>query len=184
MQLHLLTGNADKLRHAQDTFGQFGIEVVKEPLKIDEIQAATSREVARAAVFAAQRELGSVAVLREDHSFYIDELGFPGPFMAFADKTISVQALIKIVDTLSHRRGHFNVAAAYLDARGELFETEFSVPVEFATEPRGNSELNWERAIMLEGDTRTFAEVPSETRDHLWVQNYQRVAEFILSRPD
>lgn len=177
--IHLLTGNPDKLKAARVVFDDYDIPV--EALRDDapEIQAATSKEIARYAVNAAYQELG-VSVLREDHSFYIDELGIPGPFMAYMDKAVSVDQLISIVDTLRNRRAHFNIAAAFMSCEGELFETEYDVPVVIASEARGNPDLNWERAMILEGSDKTFAESPSEDREHLWQQNYREIARFII----
>lgn len=179
MQIHLLTANADKLRHARSVFTARGIDVIAETEKITEIQAPTSREIARAAVYEARRRLGAVALLREDHSFTIDALGIPGPFMAYQDKQLSVETLVRIVDALPTRAAHFTVAAAFLDSDSELFETEYVVPVQIASEPRGDKSLKWERAIILEGDHRTMAEVPAAERDRLWIRNYEAIADFI-----
>jgi non-canonical purine NTP pyrophosphatase (RdgB/HAM1 family) len=179
--IHLLTGNEDKLRIAKNIFGEYGINVEKSDINIPEIQAETSKEVASYATKIAFQELG-VAVLREDHSFYIDELGIPGPFMAYMDKTVSVEQLIKITDTLKSRDAHFEIAASYVDINGNNFECSYDVPVTIANAPRGDNKLNWERAMILPGSVTTFAETDSRTRDHLWSQNYHSIAHHIIER--
>src|ERR1700722_7912180 len=100
--IHLLTGNEGKVKAANLIFGKYGIEVKSLGLDIPEIQASSSGEIAKAAALEAHKLTGK-AVIREDHSFYITELGFPGPFMAYADKTISPEQLLAIVNTLTSR---------------------------------------------------------------------------------
>lgn len=179
--LGLLTGNPDKIRAARKVFTDFDIDINPLKSEMPEIQpdSGTSAEVARFAVRAAFERYGS-PVLREDHSFYIDELGIPGPYMAFMGKKVSVSQLISIVDILPSRRAHFEIAAAYIDRTGDLFESSFTVPLQIAKEPKGDTSLNWERAMILEGDTSTFAEIPADSRDYLWTQNYLAVAKHIV----
>ncbi len=179
--IHLLTGNPDKLRLARLVFDRYDIAVVSADFKEPEIQADTSQEVARYAARTAFRQLG-VPVLREDHSFYIDDLGIPGPYMAYVDKRIPVERLVKIVDTLESRRAHFTIAATYVGGEDDEYESSFDVPVTIAHEAKGNPNLNWERAMMLEGQTSTFAERSSEERDHLWTHNYEEIAHHITTR--
>jgi len=179
--IHLLTGNKDKLRIANNIFNEYGINVIKSDIDIPEIQASNSTEVASYATRIAFRELG-VPVLREDHSFYIDELGIPGPFMAYMDKMVNVEQLIRITDTLKSRDAHFEIAASYVDSHGNNFECSYDVPVTIANAPRGDDSLNWERAMILPGSVTTFAETHSETRDHLWSQNYHTIARHIVSQ--
>lgn len=94
-QVHLLTGNPDKIKAANLIFNKHDIEALPLELDIPEIQTNTSVEIARYMVEQAYKTTGK-PTLREDHSFYIKELGFPGPFMTYADKAISPEQLLKI----------------------------------------------------------------------------------------
>lgn len=177
-EIFLLTGNQGKIDAANLIFNKFGITVSPLDLDIPEIQSSTSAEIAMAMALEAYKTTNK-PVIREDHSFYIDELGFPGPFMAYADKTISAEQLLKIVDTLSSRKAHFELAAAYIDEHGEAHSFQYSVPVKIANEVRGTDKLHWERLMMLEGDNRTFAEFSSDDRAELWTKNYEEIAKLI-----
>lgn len=177
-QIYLLTGNADKITAANLIFGQYKIEVLPLGLNIPEIQASSSAEVARYMAEQAYKLTGK-PVIREDHSFYIKELGFPGPFMAYVDKTISGEQLIKIVDTLKSRDAYFELAACYVDEGGTAHEFSYTVPVEITTELRGDETQLWERAIKLKGEDRVFAEYLSSERTDLWSKNYQSIAELM-----
>lgn len=177
-KIYLLTGNPGKIAAANTVFNQYDINV--EPLKLDipEIQAASSQEIATAAALEAHAQT-SKAVIREDHSFYIDALGMPGPFMTYIDKTIATEQLLKIIDTLPDRKGHFELAATYINEQGVTREFSYSVPVVFSNEARGDESLRWERIIKFIDDRRTFAEYPESERAGYWTKNYESIAQLI-----
>lgn len=177
-QIYLLTGNPGKIAAANRTFSQFDIEVLPLDLDIPEIQAATSQEVANYTALAAFKQTQK-PVIREDHSFFIDELGIPGPFMAYMDKSVRTEQLLKILDTLSNRDGHFELAAAYVDVTGQLHEFSYRVPVEFARSAKGDPTQHWERIIKFKGSDRVFAEYPESERADTWTENYQQIARLI-----
>ena len=176
--VYLLTGNADKIIGANRIFGAYEVEVRPLALEIPEIQASTSAEIARYAALQAY-ELSGKPVIREDHSFYIKELNFPGPFMAYADKAISVELLLEIINTLKSREAYFELAAAYVDAEGKLHEFSYQVPVVMATEIRGDEKLRWERLMMLPGENKTFAETDGSDRAQLWTKNYEAIGRLL-----
>ena len=177
-QIHLLTGNQGKIDAANLIFNTRGIQVLPLKLDIPEIQASSSVEIARAMALEAHKQTGK-PVIREDHSFFIDELGFPGPFMAYTDKTISVEQLLKIIDTIESRNAHFELAASYVDTQGEAHDFSYSVAVTLSHEIRGNENLNWERLMMFPGDTKTFAELDKDDRAEVWTKNYEQIANLI-----
>jgi XTP/dITP diphosphohydrolase len=177
-QVHLLTGNPDKIKAANLIFNAHDVEVLPLELDIPEIQASTSTEIARYMVEQAYK-MTSKPTIREDHSFFIKELGFPGPFMAYADKTISPEQLLKILDTLESRDAYFELGAAYCDESGEAHEFSYQVPVVMADEIRGTDKLRWERLMMFPGDTKTFAELDADDRVEVWTKNYEAIAELI-----
>lgn len=179
-QIYLITGNVGKIAAANTTFKQFDIEALPLDLDLPEIQAATSQEIANHAALEAFSRTGK-PVIREDHSFFIDELQIPGPFMAFMDKKVSVAKLLKILDTLSSRDGHFELAAAYVDASGDLHEFSYQVPVEFTREPKGDINQRWERIIKFKDSDRVFAEYPESERSEVWSKNYEQIAKLISS---
>jgi XTP/dITP diphosphohydrolase len=178
--IYLLTRNEGKVKAANLIFGMYGIEVKSLGLDIPEIQASTSIEIAKAAALEAHRQTGK-AVIREDHSFYITELGFPGPFMAYADKSISPEKLLAIVNTLDSRDAYFELAAAYVAVDGSVHEFSYKVPVIISTEIRGSDKYRWEKLMMMPGDSRTFAEVDSNDRTSVWSKNYDSIAKLIRS---
>ncbi len=176
--VYLLTSNADKVKAAESIFSPHGVRLELLVPDIREIQATGSAEIARAMAVGAHEQTGK-AVIREDHSFYIKELNIPGPFMAYADKAISAQQLLAILDTLTSREAYFELAAAYVDDAGEVREFSYRVPVMMATEIRGSDKLRWERLMMLPGESTTFAEGGADERVALFSKNYEAIAKFI-----
>lgn len=177
-EIYLLTGNQGKIDAANLVFNKHNIEVLPLELDIAEIQAATSQEIARAMAIEAYKLTGK-PVVREDHSFYIDELGFPGPFMAYVDKTISAEQLLEIVDTLKSRDAHFELAATYVDEFGKAHDFSYSVPLTIGKEIKGTNKLHWERLMMFKGDSKTFAELDKDHRAEVWTKNYEEIAKVI-----
>ncbi|HJP80768.1 MAG TPA: non-canonical purine NTP pyrophosphatase [Candidatus Saccharimonadales bacterium] len=177
-QVHLLTGNPDKLKAANLIFNTYNIAVLPLELDIPEIQAATSMEVARHMVEEAYKVTGK-SVIREDHSFFIKELGFPGPFMAYIDKGIDVDHLLRILSTLSSREAYFELGAAYADANGMVHEFSYQVPIVMSEEARGDERLRWEQLMMFPGETRTFAEFDPDERTEVWAKNFETIAQIV-----
>jgi inosine/xanthosine triphosphate pyrophosphatase family protein len=97
-QVHLLTGNPDKIKAANLIFNKHDVEVLPLDLGIPEIQSTSSTEIARYMAEQAYKMTGK-PIIREDHSFFIKELGFPGPFMAYA-----IKRLITLTSSRSCRR--------------------------------------------------------------------------------
>lgn len=179
-QIHLLTGNPGKIAAANAIFNQYKIEVLPTDLDLPEIQASSSQEVATFMIKEAYKQLQK-PVIREDHSFFIDDLGMPGPYMNYIDKQITVEQLLKILDTLPSRNGHFELAAAYADGNGDIHEFSYQVPIEFAHEAKGDPNLRWERIIKFKDDSRVFAEYPESERALVWAKNYEQIAKLIAA---
>jgi non-canonical purine NTP pyrophosphatase (RdgB/HAM1 family) len=178
---HLLTGNSDKIKAANFIFNQYDIEVLPLELDIPEIQSTSSTKIARFMVEQAYKMTGKPTI-REDHSFFIKELGFPGPFMTYADKTINNDHLLKILATLESREAYFELGAAYIDKNGTVHEFSYQVPIVMSNEARGDKNLRWERLMMFPGDTKTFAELDANDRIEVWTKNYEAIAKLIQSQ--
>lgn len=180
-QVYLLTSNPGKIEAASHVFNKYEIEVIPLELDIPEIQATTSAEIAKQMAEEAYRVSGK-PLIREDHSFYINELGFPGPFMTYVDKVISPEQLLRIIDTLNSRDAHFELSAAYLDSQGKTHEFSYQVPITMGREIRGSDKLRWERLMMFEGDDKTFAELDEDDRADVWTKNYEKIADLIRAK--
>lgn len=179
-QVYLLSKNPDKIKAANLVFNKFSISVSGLDIDIPEIQADSSIEIAKATVIEAFKQTKK-PMIREDHSFYIKELGIPGPYMSFMDKRISPEQLLKIVNTLNSREAYFELSAAYIDIDGNVHEFSYQVPIEIGTQIKGNDKLRWERLMKFPGEDKVFAEYGPDERFEVWLKNYEKIAELILS---
>lgn len=177
-QIYLLTGNPGKIKAANLVFNKHDVGVLPLELDIPEIQAETSAEIAKHMVEEAYKASGKPSI-REDHSFYIKELGFPGPFMSYVDKAITPEQLLKILDTLESRDAYFELSAAYIDEKGKIHEFSYQVPVTMGSDIKGSDRLRWERLMMFPGEDKTFAELDEDDRVEVWTKNYEKIAELI-----
>lgn len=173
-----MTKNKGKLAAAQSIFDKYSIEVRSLDFDIPEIQADTSVEIAKNMVLQAFEKFRE-PVIREDHSLFIDEINFPGPFMAFAEKNITAEKLTQMLKNLNSTNGHFELAAAFADKDGKIHEFTYSVPVIFETTPRGIPSDGWNQLIRFPEETRVFTEYPSDERNHIWSKNYEEIAKII-----
>ncbi len=125
-----------------------------------EIQADTNSEVAayasRGAAKAARR-----AVLVEDAGLYVESLnGFPGPYSAYAFKTIGVAGIISLLQHRpSKREARFVSSLAYCEPLGEpeLFEGRSRGTI--TTRPRGTKGFGFDPIFLARGATKTFGEL-------------------------
>ncbi len=178
--IYLLTKNPGKIAAAAKIFNKRNIEVRSLDFDVPEIQASTSIEIARHTVAQAYHKFKE-PIVREDHSFFIDELGIPGPYTSYMEKQVSLESLKKITMSLKSTACHFELAAAYADKGGAIHEFVYSVPVELTPEPRGDESQKWNRMIRFPGKTRTFAEYAPDEDVGIWAKNYERIADLIAS---
>lgn len=176
--IYLMTKNPGKIAAAQSVFSKYDIEVRSLDFDIPEIQADTSTEIAKYAVERAYEKFKE-PVIREDHSLFIDELSFPGPYMAYVEKRVSAEKLTDILKVLDSTKGHFEISAAYCDKDGKVHEFTYSVPVVFETSAKGKPEDGWNQLIRFPEETKVFTEYPSEERVNVWNKNYEEIAKLI-----
>lgn len=177
--VYLMTKNPGKLAAAQSAFTPFEIEVRSLDFDIPEIQAESSIKIASYAVQQAFEKFKE-PVIREDHSFLIDALNMPGPYMSYIEKSLSVENLIKILKTLDNRNAHFELSAAYADRNGTIHEFSYTVPVVLNIVPKGDETQKWNRLIRFENEERVFAEYKEDEGLEVWNKNYQEIAKMIV----
>ncbi len=182
MQVHLVTKNKGKLMAAQSVFGEGSIELLPVEKDYPEIQADSSIEIARYTALEVAKETNKPAV-REDHSIFLHGLsGTPGPYMAFFEKRISPELLLKLLEKVTDRTGYFEVGTSLAFPDGTSQDFSFTVPFSIATEMRGELQGGWNTVIILDGETRTLAEYPETERTHIWNQNYLKIRDVLLQK--
>jgi len=159
------TSNAGKLKEARTILAPFGISVKQYDGKGTEIQADTNSDVAayasRGAAKAARRP-----VLVEDAGLYVDSLdGFPGPYSAYAFKTIGVAGILSLLRrSHSGRAARFVSSLAYCTPRGEPTLFEGSVRGLLTAKRRGTRGFGFDPIFVPDGGAKTFGELTLEEK--------------------
>jgi len=179
------TSNRGKLEEALAILAPLGISVEQYDGKGTEIQADTNSEVAAYASRGAAKTAGT-AVLVEDAGLYVESLrGFPGPYSAYAFKTIGVAGIIALLRSSPKKRAaRFVSSLAYCEPRGEPVPFEGSVLGTIATRPRGTRGFGFDPIFVPDGGAKTFGELNLEEKcavSHR-ADSMKKFAKWYLSR--
>lgn len=158
------TSNRGKLEEARAILSPFGLAVEQFDGKGIEIQADTTAEIAayssRGAAAAAGRP-----VLVEDAGLYVDSLGgFPGPYSAYAFKTIGVSGVVALLRPSAKREASFVSSLAYCEPGGQPTQFEGTVLGSITTKPRGKRGFGFDPIFLPRGGSKTFGELTVEEK--------------------
>jgi len=163
------TGNINKFNEARRILSEFGIAVGMLKLKGDEIQSDSLQEIAEKSVQYAYSQSG-LPIFVEDAGLFIDALsGFPGPYAAYAYKTIHNSGIVKLMEGVEDRKATFRSVISYFDG-------ETQAPVSFVGESRGEittkerrvqgkAGFGFDPIFQPAGTSRTFAEMTIQEKN-------------------
>jgi XTP/dITP diphosphohydrolase len=159
------TSNRGKLEEARVILAPFGISVVRFDAKGVEIQADSTSEVAAYASKGAAKTAGK-AVLVEDAGLYVESLGgFPGPYSAYAFRTIGVAGIIALLQPSPQKRtAEFVSSLAYCEPLGEPALFGGRARGTITTEPRGRKGFGFDPIFVPDGGRKTFGELTMDEK--------------------
>lgn len=157
------TSNRGKLEEARKILAPFGLSVEQYDGKGTEIQADTNGEIAAYAAREAAITAGR-PVLVEDAGLFADSLkGFPGPYSAYAFKTIGVAGIIALLgsphDKSGDRAARFVSSIAYCEPGGEPVLFDGSVQGTITSRPKGKMGFGFDPIFVPDGGAKTFGEL-------------------------
>jgi XTP/dITP diphosphohydrolase len=124
------TNNVNKFNEAREVLAKRRISIGMLRIKPSEIQSESLEEIAQASV-AEAFERYKLPMVVEDAGLFVDALnGFPGPYAAYAYRTIGNKGLLKLVETVDNRKARFKSVVAFLSS-------EFKSPLCFEGMVRG-----------------------------------------------
>ncbi len=124
------TGNIHKFNEAREVFSEYKISVGMLRFKSLEIQNDSLKVIAKTSVLDAFSRC-NLPLIVEDAGLSIDALkGFPGPYSAYAYKTIGNKGLLKLMENIENRESKFHSVIAY-------YSTELKSPKCFKGEVAG-----------------------------------------------
>ena len=163
------TNNINKFNEAHRLLAGYGIAVGMLRVKAAEIQSANLREIAQTSAQDALKRC-HLPVIVEDAGLFIDALhGFPGPYAAYAYKTIGNKGLLKLMENVDDRKATFQSVIAYCDSySGAPMCFEGEVAGKITTEERmgnGKSGFGFDPIFQPSGSEKTFAEMTIEEKN-------------------
>ena len=162
-----ITSNRGKFQEASQKLAGSKIAVVQKNLGYPEIQADSLEDVARFGVECLQDKVDQPFFL-EDAGLFIESLhGFPGVYSSYVYHTIGLQGILSLFKEKpkTNRKACFRSVIAYKEPEQSprFFIGECSGRI--TSEERGSHGFGYDPLFIPQGDTRTFAEMPTEEKN-------------------
>jgi XTP/dITP diphosphohydrolase len=110
------TNNLNKFDEARRVLAEYNVAVGMLRVKSLEVQSESLEDIAKASALDAFDKC-RLPIIVEDAGLFIDALnGFPGPYAAYAYKTVGNQGLLRLMKNVKARSAHFESAVAYFSA--------------------------------------------------------------------
>ena len=164
------TNNIHKFNEARKVLAEYRVSVGMLRVKGSEIQSGNLEEIAKTSVMDAFRKC-NLPIMVEDAGLFIQALnGFPGPYAAYAYKTIGNKGLLKLMENVESREAEFQSVIAYHSAESRTptcFKGEVMGEIT-KEERRGKSEavFGFDPIFKPASSDKTFAEmsIPEKNR--------------------
>ncbi len=163
------TGNINKFNEARSILSPYGISIGLLRMKGDEIQSDNLEEIAKSSAVNASKRT-HLPIFVEDAGLFIKALnGFPGPYAAYAYKTIHNNGILKLMENTNERQAEFQSVIAYCDqtfpepqcfkgeSKGEITINECS--------PQGKPPFGFDPIFQPNGSEKSFAEMTIEEKN-------------------
>lgn len=175
-----VTGNWAKIESAKQILEPLGYEVDNIKMETPEIQADDVTEVAKYSAKWAAEKL-NVPVLKNDSGLFVNGLkGFPGVYTHFADDTIGVDGLLKLMEGIEDRSAYFKEAISYCEPGKEPVVFEGITKGKIDTKKSGTYGWSWDFVFIPEGQEKTLGSFPDEERWKLWSMDaYNNLVKYL-----
>ena len=162
------TGNFNKFNEARRILAEYNIASALLRVKNMEIQSDSLEEIAKASVIDAYKT-SHLPVIVEDAGLFVEALkGFPGPYAAYAYKTISNPGMLKLMENVKNRKATFRSSIAYYDGHSAPTCFEGEAHGEIVCDERwgtGKAGFGFDPIFSPSGSKKTFAEMPMEEKN-------------------
>jgi XTP/dITP diphosphohydrolase len=107
------TNNINKFDEAREVLQDYNVAVGMLRVKAAEVQSDSLEEIAQASAVDAFKK-SNLPIIVEDAGLFIEAVnGFPGPYAAYAYKTIGNRGLLKLMENAENRKAMFKSVVAY-----------------------------------------------------------------------
>jgi XTP/dITP diphosphohydrolase len=157
-----ITGNFNKYEEVRSILNSAGITVGMLRMKGKEIQSDHTYEIAENSATEAYNRC-HMPLIVEDAGLFIDTLkGFPGPYSAYAYKTIQNKGILKLMENTQNRKATFYSTIAYYSQKTgpQLFEGKIEGEITLTERKgNGNSGFGFDPIFQPAQSEKTFAEM-------------------------
>lgn len=118
-EITFVTSNEGKVKTFARKLDSNKYKIIQENIDIPEIQADNALEIATFKARYAYEKIGAPVIV-QDSSFHVTALkGFPGPYIKYVNETLGPNGLLKLIEGVSDRSAHFELALVYVDEKGK-----------------------------------------------------------------
>lgn len=160
MKLICATGNFGKFATGRDTLEQYGIELIQNPIDVDEIQGSDYEKIAIDKAKKAYEIIQQPLVVTDDCWDICALNGFPGAYMKEVNGWFSVDDFLTLLKDKNDRSVVLIQNLAYID-RKVIKTFTYEAKGEFILTPKGlDSAPPWAKIMVMNGYAgKTIAEV-------------------------
>lgn len=177
------TTNDYKLTTANLALNNHGILLTKLPTDIPEVMEIQADSQEQVAIHKAEQYYALIKrpLVAMDFGFFIEDLGgFPGLYTKYANDTIGVSGLIRLVRELDNRRAYAMRTLAYIDSHG-LKVFSYKCPGEILLAGRGESSRGFDTIFLVDATGRTLAEMTEEEKANAFGHAWRQLGDWLQS---
>jgi len=183
MKIVYVTGNKFKIELAKKILEPYGIEIEQKKIYCPEIQ---DNEIEKVSQFSAKYAANKLncAVIKNDSGLCIDSLkGFPGPYTAYCEDTITEEGIIKLMEGITQRDADFIEVISYCEPGGEPISFVSHNKGKIAEKVKGENGWSYDKIFIPENQSKTLAEVDDDQRWKFWSNEaYLKLKDFLTKK--
>lgn len=187
-EIIFVTRNKYKFKIAQKSLVGSGFKIIQNQLEVPEIQSKSVKEIAAFSAKWASNRLNKPAAV-SDAGFYIETFnGFPGPFIKYIDKWLSIKDMLNLMEGKENRQVVWKDCLAYCEPVGQCmsFVSYFKgILANNAGENNYRKSYGFIDALFIpQGFSKTLSELSTKEYLGFWSdpKNYtswQKLAKFL-----
>lgn len=181
MKIVYVTGNKYKIELAKKILEPYGIEIEQKKIYCPEVQDDSIEKVSQFSAKYAANEL-KCAVIKNDSGLCIDALkGFPGPYTAYCEDTITEEGILKLMEGQTDRRANFVEVISYCEPNGEPISFVSNNYGDISEKTKGEFGWSYDKIFVPKGQSKTLAELEDEERWKFWSNEaYLKLKDFLM----
>jgi XTP/dITP diphosphohydrolase len=178
-----VTGNIAKIESAKNALTPLGFEIDNVKMETPEIQANDVEEVSKYSAKWASEKLNK-PVLKNDSGLFVNGLkGFPGVYTRYAEETIDVDGLLKLMEGLEDRTAYFKESIAYCEPGEEPVVFVGLTKGRIDTKKSGTNGWSWDYVFIPEGEEEPLACFEDNKKWSFWSQDaYKELAKYLETK--